>query len=206
MEKAFTAIGAFYNEEGTELVEVPDDELAIYKKVDEIIAGNSMGNPLSEENLAILRSYLPAIGSDEQSQDDNGSLQGKGTVTKKISGCGIEVEATGLLDVSSVWEQVHDRKQWSGLMKVKRLGGDAKVLELSFSFMNVSIGKGPDGKFEILYSANHTRSFTDPYHIADFDNGGTAEASRFDISKHVQWGYYMRCTCAVRTDQGTLLV
>ena len=53
---------------------------------------------------------------------------------------------------------------------------------------------------------HYARTFNDPYHLADFNDGGTAQAVRYDISKHIQWGFYMHCTCSVRTDEGTLLV
>ena len=207
MEKIYTAIGNFYNEEGLQLIDVPDSEEEIYAAVDDIIARNPMGSILSDEDLAVLRAYLPAIGTDEATQDGNYSLQGKGSVTKTgAEGCGIKVDAEGILEVKSQWEQHHDRKQWSGLMKVKRAGGEANVKELTFRFNYLSIGQDPEGKFEVLYSAQYERHFNDPYHLADFNNGGTAECSRFDISKHIQWGFYMKATCEVRTDEGTLLI
>ena len=204
MEKLYTAIGDFYNEEGTELIEVPADEQEIYSKVDEILDRCPMGTVLSDEDLAILRAYLPAIGCDEATRDANYSLQGKGEVTKKAAGCGIEVEATGKLDVESRWHA--ERKQWSGNMYVKRVGGEAQVKELTFEFFYLSIGMNNEGKFIILYSAHFARTFNDPYHLADFNGGGTAQASRYDISKHNQWGFYMHAQCKVRTDEGTLII
>ena len=206
MEKLYTAIGNFYNEDGIELIDVPADEQEIYAKVEEIMAKNPMSSVLSDEDVAVLRAYLPAIGSDEASQDDNYSLQGNGTVTKSAEGCGIAVDATGELDVTSRWEQHHDRKQWSGVMKVKRTGGEAKVKELTFDFYYLSIGKDAQGNFIVLYNEHYTRSFNDPYHLADFNGGGQAQASRYDISKHIQWGFFMHVQCSVRTDEGTLVI
>lgn len=206
MEKAFTAIGNFYNEEGTELVEVPASEEEIYAKIEYIIENNPMGSVLSDEDVKILRSYLPAVGSDEANQDGNGSLQGKGVVSKTAEGCGISVKATGTLSVESRWEQHHDRKQWTGNIDIERTGGDAQVKELAFNFQYISIGQNEEGQFIVLFSSNETRTFNDPYHLADFNNGGKAQASRAAISKFIQWGFFMRATCAVRTDQGTLLV
>lgn len=83
--------------------------------------------------MAVLRACLPAIGSDEQTQDDNGSLQGKGTVEIAGKGLGLEVEARGELAVESRWHA--ERKQWSGDMHVTRKGGDEKVKELAFDFL-----------------------------------------------------------------------
>ena len=206
MDKLYTAIGNFYNEEGTELIDVPSDEQEVYAKVEEIMAKNPVGSVLSDEDLAILRAYLPAIGSDEASQDENFSLQGCGTVTKMAAGCGISVDATGELDVTSRWEQHHDRKQWSGVMKVLRTGGKAAVKELSFDFYYLSVGMGVDGNFVVLYNEHYVRTFNDPYHLADFNGGGQAQASRYDISKHIQWGFYMHVQCSVRTDEGTLVI
>ena len=206
MEKLYTAIGAFYNEEGTELIDVPSDEQEVYAKVEEIMNTKTAGSKLSAEELAILRAYLPAIGCDEQTQDDNYSLQGKGTATKKAEGAGLSVEATGILDVESRWEQEHDRKQWSGTMKVKRTGGEGIVKELTFDFYYLSVGMDVEGDFVVLYNKHYNRTFNDPYHLKDFDEGGEAQASRYDISKHVQWGFYMHTTCTIRTDMGTLVL
>ena len=204
MEKLYMAIGDFYNEEGAELIDVPADEQEIYAKIDDIIARNPMSTVLSDEDVAILRAYLPAIGCDETSRDENGSLQGKAVVTKKAAGKGIEVEAKGALDVESRWHAA--RKQWTGHMYVTRTGGEAQVKELTFEFFNLSIGTNPEGQFIVLYSAHFERTFNDPYHLSDFNGGGTAQGSRYDISKHNQWGFYMHAQCKIRTDDGTLIV
>lgn len=202
MEKLFTAIGGFYNEEGTQLLSVPSDEQAIYAKVEEIMMRSPMGTVLKDEDVAILRSYLPAIGCDEASRDDSGSLQGKGEVLKKAEGCGISVDARGVLSVESRWHA--DRKQWTGIMYVTRTGGEAQVKELQFEFHYLSVGKDDQGRFIVLYNEIYHRSFNDPYHLADFNGGGTAQASRMDISKHAQWGFYMHVKCKVLTAEGTL--
>ena len=204
MEKLYTAIGDFYNEEDTELIDVPSDEETIYAKVEDVMKRNPMGSILSDEDVAVLRAYLPAIGTDESSRDDNYSLQGKGTVTKSAEGCGISVDATGELEVVSRWHA--DRKQWSGNMNVKRTGGTAEVKELMFEFYFLSIGQNAEGQFIVLFSEHYNRTFNDPYHLADFNGGGTAQASRFDISKHIQWGFYMHAKCGVRTNDGTLVI
>ena len=201
MEKVFTAIGDFYND-GGQTVDVPSDELEVYAKVEEIIARSPMGKILPDEDMAILRSYLPAIGCDEATQDNDGSLQGKGIVSKKAEGCGVVAEAIGELGVESRWHA--NRKQWTGNMKVTRIGGEAKVKELSFEFDYFSIGQDAQGNFIVLYNERYDRNFIDPYHLADFNNGGQAQASRCDISKHIQWGFYMRAKCFLRTDEGSL--
>lgn len=206
MEKFFTAIGDFYNGEDAELIDVPEDEQEIYAAIEKIMDECPAGTVLTKEQITILRAYLPAVGCDETSCDENHSLQGKATVTKTAEGCGIAVEATGELDVTSRWEQHHDRKQWSGRMQLKRVGGEAKVKELTFNFYYFSIGISVDNEPIVLFREHYTRTFNDPYHLADFNGGGTAQAVRYDISKHVQWGFFMKCTCGVRTDAGTLLV
>lgn len=206
MEKLFTAIGDFYNEEDAQLIDVPEDEKEVYAAVEKIMEECPAGTVLNKDQVAILRAYLPAIGCDEATRDDNYSLQGKGTVTKRSEGCGIVVDATGELDVTSRWEQHHDRKQWSGRMQIKRAGGEAQVKELTFNFYYLSIGVSVNNEPIVLFNEHFVRTFNDPYHLADFNGGGTAQAVRYDISKHVQWGFYMKCTCGVRTDEGTLLV
>ena len=204
MEKLYTAIGDFYNEEGSQLIDVPDSEEEIYAKVEEIMETCPAGTVLTGDQIQILRAYLPAIGCDEATRDDNYSLQGKGTVTKTAEGRGIKVDATGELEVVSRWHA--DRKQWSGNMNVKRIGGEAQVKELTFDFYFFSIGISVNNEPIVLFNEHYTRTFNDPYHLADFNGGGTAQASRFDISKHIQWGFYMHVKCSVRTDEGTLVI
>ena len=101
MEKLYTAIGDFYNEEDAQLIDVPEDEQEVYEAIEKIMEECPAGTVLSKDQVAILRAYLPAIGCDEATRDDNYSLQGKGTVTKRAEGCGIVVDATGMLDVTS---------------------------------------------------------------------------------------------------------
>ena len=204
MEKAYTAIGGFYNDESVQLIDVPADELEIYAAIEDIVDRYPMGSVIAPEDVAILRAYLPAIGSDEATQDADGSLEGKGLVTKKAEGCGVSVEAIGELSVESRWHA--NRKQWMGNVKVLRTGGDAYVKELSFEFVFLSIGIDAYGNFIVLYNERYLRSFNDPYHLSDFNGGGQAQASRFDISKHSQWGFYMRGKCRLLTDEGTLFV
>ncbi|MBQ6391444.1 MAG: hypothetical protein IJH88_07455 [Eggerthellaceae bacterium] len=206
MEKIYTAIGNFYNEDPSTLIDVPDDEQEIYATIEKIMETCPAGTELTNEQIQIIRAYLPAVGCDEATQDDNYSLQGKGTVTKTAEGCGIKVEATGELDVESRWEQHHDRKQWTGCMNVKRVGGEAEVKELTFDFYYFSVGLSVNNRPIVLYNEHYRRSFNDPYHLADFNGGGTAQASRCDISKHIQWGFYMHAKCSVRTDEGTLVI
>ena len=206
MEKAYTAIGDFYNEEGVELIDVPADEEEMYQAISKFIDENPMGTVIAADDLKMLRTYLPAIGCDETSRDGNGSLQGKGTVTKKKSGCGLDVEATGKLQVESRWEQHHDRKEWSGLFELERLGGEELILDFTCHFTYLSIGQNDAGEFCVLYSAKYDRKFTDSVHIKDVNGDGKASVSRFDISKHIQWGFFMLATCDVRTEQGTLRV
>ena len=204
MDKLYTAIGSFYNDESVQLIDVPADENEIYAKVEEIMAVCPMGTVLTDEQVAILRAYLPAIGCDEASQDDNYSLQGNGHVSKTAEGCGISVKADGYLTVESRWHA--DRKQWTGDMHVTRTGGEAKVKELVFDFYFFSIGQDVEGNFIVLYNAHYERAFIDPYHLADFNGGGTAQASRMDISKHIQWGFYMHVKCSILTAEGTLVL
>ena len=204
MEKLYTAIGDFYNEEGSQLIDVPDNEEEIYAAINEIMDTCPAGTVLSGDQIQILRAYLPAIGCDEATRDANYSLQGKGTVTKKAEGCGIAVEVRGELEVESRWHA--ERKQWTGDMYITRCGGEAQVKELTFDFRYFSIGISVDNKPIVLYNEHYSRTFNDPYHLSDFNGGGTAQASRIDISKHIQWGFYMHASCRVRTDEGTLLV
>lgn len=204
MDKFITSIGNFYNSEDAQLIDVPADESEIHAKILEIMDRCPSSTELSDDDFAVLRAYLPAIGCAEATQDDNGSLQGKEVVKGTAEGCGIEVEKTGTVEVVSRWHA--ERKQWSADMAVTRKGGTLKAKELTFDFYFLSIGVSSNNKPIILFNEHYTRTFNDPRHLEDFNNGGTAQGSRFDISKHNQWGYYVRCTCSILTDEGTLLV
>ncbi len=204
MEKFIAAIGDFYNSEDAQLIDVPNDEAEVNAKIDEIMARCPAGTELSDEDFTILRAYLPAIGCDEKSADDNYSLQGKGVITNTAEGAGIAVEKTGTLEVESRWHS--ERKQWVADMALSRTGGELEAKELKFDFYFLSIGVNSNEKPFVLFNEHYTRTFTDPYHLKDFNGGGQAQASRFDISKHNQWGFYIRATCTILTDQGTLTV
>lgn len=204
MEKAYNAIGGFYNAEGTELAPVPEDMAEVVETVEDILSKYGNAAVISDEDAKILRSYLPAIGSDEAGQDGNGALIGRGVTKKTVSGCGVTVEAEADLEVSTQWEQYHDRKQWKGIMKAKKIEG-IPVRALIFNFKYVSICQNAEGKFYIFYCRDYERVFNDPRHVEDFNNGGTAEGSRIEISKGLQWGFYMSCKISVRTAEGTLV-
>ena len=204
MEKTICAIGDFYNSEDAQLIDVPADEAQVHAAIKDIMSRCSAGTELSDEDFAVLRAYLPAIGCDERSSDENGSLQGKGVITGAAEGCGIAVEKTGTLEVVSRWHA--ERKQWSGDMAISRTGGALEAKELSFDFYFLSIGLSSNNKPLVLFNEHYTRVFNDPYHLKDFNSGGKALVSRFDISKHNQWGFYMCATCGIRTSEGTLVV
>lgn len=203
MEKTYAAIGGFAGDGGA-TVDVPATDKEMCDKVEEIMASCPMGTVLTGEQVAILRTYLTEIGCDEVSQDYDGSLQGKGSVSIGAEGCGISVEARGDLEVESRWHA--ERKQWTGDMHVTRMGGDKVVKELAFDFYYFSIGQDAKGQFIVLYNEHYDRTFIDPYHLADFNGGGTAQASRLDISKHIQWGFYMHVKCSILTAEGTLVL
>lgn len=206
MEKLYAAIGDFYNEEGTELIAVPENKVEVFEAVEKIMKECPASTILTDDQIKILRAYLPAIGCTETSRDENGSLEGKGVVTKKAEGAGIAVDAEALLQVHSQWEQQHDRKEWIGDMRITRTGGEAVVKELKIDLYFLSIGQDDHGNFIVLYNEHYDRVFNDPFHLLDFSNGGQAQASRFDISKHIQWGFYMHAKATILTDDGTLYV
>lgn len=204
MAKLFTAIADFANE-GVELVEIPENKEELYAKIESVLAEYPTGAVIAGDDLLTLRSYLAAIGSDETTVAENGTLQGKGVIEKVAEGAGVTCKATSWLEVKSAWDR--DRHEWSAKMDITKIGGDARVLELTFCFEFVSFGATADGQdFEIMINDRYERVFNDTFHINDFNNGGTAIGSRYDTSKFIQWGYFVRATCAVRTTEGTLLV
>lgn len=70
MEKIYTAIGNFYNEDPSTLIDVPDDEQEIYATIEKIMETCPAGTELTNEQIQIIRAYLPAVGCDEATQDD----------------------------------------------------------------------------------------------------------------------------------------
>ena len=71
MEKIYTAIGNFYIEDPSTLIDVPDDEQEIYATIEKIMETCPAGTELTNEQIQIIRAYLPAVGCDEATQDDN---------------------------------------------------------------------------------------------------------------------------------------
>ena len=116
MDKFIASIGNFYNSEDAQLIDVPADEAEIHAKIIEIMDRCPSSTELSDDDFAVLRAYLPAIGCAEATQDNNGSLQGKEVVANTAEGCGIEVEKSGTVEVVSRWHA--ERKQWSGDMSL----------------------------------------------------------------------------------------
>ncbi|MDO4503016.1 MAG: hypothetical protein Q4D06_07505 [Coriobacteriia bacterium] len=200
------AIGAYLNNEGAELIAVPEDREEIIAKVKEVMDANQPGSILSEDDLAILRAYLPAIGAAESTVNPTGGLNGKGKETVTVEGGGITVEATGTLDVTSVWEDFHDRKQWTGDMKIRKTDGTAPTMRIDFNFRFFGIGLDADGNHVVLHNKVQGRPFSDAVHTADFDAGNVAETCRIDISTFVQDGFFLAAECNIRTTAGLLTI
>ena len=204
MEKTVASIGNYYNEEGYQPIAAPDNQAEIDAKILDIMERNPASSVLSDDDLNILRAYLPALGCEEMSTGDNGSIQGKGTVKRTSEGAGVKVESTGTVEVESIWHA--DRKQWIGDMRIKRVGGEAKAKEIKFDFYFLSVGMSDDNEPIVLFNEHYDRVYTDTFHLNDFDEGGVAQTSRFDISKHVQWGFFAMVTCTILTNEGTLQI
>ena len=203
MEKTRAAIGSF-NATGGATVDLPATDKEMCDKIEEIMAACPMGTVLTNDQIAILGTYLNAIGCDNVTQDYEGSFEGSGSVATSAEGCGVSAEARCGLSVEGRWGAT--RKQWTGDMQVTRTGGTENVSRVAFDFYFLSIGKDSQNRLIVLYNEHYDRAFTDPYHIEDFNGGGTARASRIDISKHVQVGFYMSAKCSLLTSQGTLVL
>lgn len=208
MEKKVQAIGGMRVAEGAVVAEPPEDSVQLYHELMETLSKYNMSSDLSEEDLKILCGYLPALGADEYQDADDGTLQGNGAFEKEIEGAGITVKSSASLDCTSLWGAEHMRKQWTGIVDVTKVAGDARVLEIGFNFGFYSFGYGPapDYKLQLLYHGNYSRVYDDPNTIARFEAGEPVGGSRIDISKHVQQGFFMFAKAIIRTTEGTLII
>lgn len=208
MEKNVQAIGGMRVAEGAEVAQPPEDSVELYHKLMETLNKYNMSATLSDDDLKLLCGYLPALGADEYQDADDGTLQGNGKFEKEVEGAGLKVKATASLDCTSLWGAEHMRKQWTGIIDVTKIGGEARVLEIGFNFGFYSFGYGPapDYKFQLLYHGNYSRVYDDTNTLNRFENGETVGGSRIDISKHVQQGFFMFAKCVIRTTEGTLII
>ncbi len=192
--KQFAAVGTF-GDDGTEnTVDVPGDIAEVLSKMDEITAKYDMGDILSDEDKAIVKAYLPAIGVDETSLSADNALVGEGTFAFDRSELGLDLHAEGEMGCKGVGE---GRIEWNARLDVKKTGGEGAVNSLKFIFQGIGFGVGPTGAMKVIYKRDFDRTFK----AAD-----AASASFFDRYTLAQWGFYYTARCEVLTDEGTIVL
>lgn len=193
-EKNFAVVGTFADDGNPNTVTVPSSTDEIIAKLDEIAAKYQMGEVLSEEDNAIVKAYLPAIGADESSISADGALVGGGRFAFDRSELGCDVHAEGLLSCEGVGE---GRIQLWTEMHVKKTGGDTEVLGYRFAFQGVGFGVGPTGAMKVIYKRNFAR---------EFGAAESAVASFCDRYTLAQWGFYYTAQCDLVTSKGIVTI
>lgn len=190
--KSFAAVATFAENEEAAAVEVPGDIAEVRAKLQEIADKYGMGEVLSDEDQLIIKAYLPAIGCNEVGVSPDNALVGGGSYAFERSELGCDFKVEGNMWCKGVGE---GRIEYYNEMKVAKTGGDAKVLDMAFTFRGVSYGMGPSGALKVLYKREFTRSFS----------GVDAAAASFDDRyTFTQWGFFYTASCDVATSKGTV--
>lgn len=196
MEKNFAAIGYFYNDENTQLADVPAEPKDVVAKVYEIVNASPAGTVLSAEDSAIVRAYLAAIGSASVTNSTDGALQGCEESEYAVEGAGAKLAVKSELECKGVWDRT--RMQWTGKMTVAEEGG-AGIISCEFTFTYASFTVTADGRVKVLYTSTHSRKYEGVYAESPI------VSTFIGTSNNVQWGYFMGACCKVVTEEGVVV-
>lgn len=192
--KAFAAVGAFADDGSENTVTVPGNVAEVIAALDEIVAKYDMGEALSEEDKAIVKAYLPAIGADDTSLSADNAFVGEGSFAFDHSELGCDVHVEGKAGCRGVGE---GRIEWSNEMSVTKTGGTTDITDFAFRFQGVGFGVGPTGIMKVIYKRDFSRAF---------EASESAFASIIDRYTLIQWGFYYKATCKLSTSKGDITI
>lgn len=192
--KQFAAVGTFADDGTENTVAVPEDIAEVLAKMDEIADKYEMGDVLSEEDNAIVKAYLPAVGVDESGLSADNAFVGSGSFAFDRSELGCDVHAEGEMGCKGVGE---GRIEWNAHLNIKQTGGDATISSLKFNFQGIGFGVGPTGVMKVIYKRDFSRTFAPAEAMT---------ASFFDRYTLSQWGFYYTASCEILTDKGTIII
>ena len=192
--KSFAAVGVFAESEEGVSVAVPESIDEITAALNELVDRYEMGEVISEEDQAIVKAYLPVVGTDECSLSADNSLVGEGQFEYDLSESGCDLHVKGALGCKGVGE---NRIEWWGDMSVAKTGGDTAITNFEFTFRGACFGVGPTGVMKMIYKREFTR---------DFNASEAASGSFFDRYTLTQWGFYFTGTCKLSTSKGDIVV
>ena len=192
--KHYAAVATFAQSDEASTIEVPGDVAEVIAALDEIVAKYDMGDAISEEDQAIVKAYLPAIGVDSSELSQDNALVGEGSYAFDKSELGCDLHAEGRMGCRGAGE---GRIEWWADMAVSKTGGEARIANFKFTFQGAGFGVGPTGVMKLIYKRDFSR---------DFGASDSAAASFFDRYTLTQWGFYYTSTCEVLTEKGTIVV
>lgn len=193
-DKQYAAVATFAQSDEAGTIEVPGDVAEVIAALDGIVAKYDMGDAISEEDQAIVKAYLPAIGADSSELSQDNALVGEGSYAFDKSELGCDLHAEGRMGCRGAGE---GRIEWWADMAVSKTGGEARIANFKFTFKGAGFGVGPTGVMKLIYKRDFSR---------DFNASESAAGSFFDRYTLTQWGFYYTSTCEVLTDKGTIVV
>lgn len=192
--KAYAAVATFAQSEDAGSVEIPSDINEVLATLDAIVDKYDMGDAISDEDQAIVKAYLPAVGVDASELSQDNALVGEGSYAFDKSELGCDLHAEGRMGCKGAGE---GRIEWWADMAVTKTGGDTRIANFKFTFRGAGFGVGPTGVMKLIYKRGFTR---------DFNANESAAGSFFDRYTLTQWGFYYTSECEVLTDKGTIVV
>ena len=193
-DKHYAAVATFAQSDDAGNIEVPGDIAEVIAALDAIVAKYDMGDVIAEEDQAIIKAYLPAVGVDSSELSPDNALVGAGTYAFDMSELDCDLHVEGNMGCSGAGE---GRIEWWADMAVKKTGGDASIANFKFTFQGAGFGVGPTGVMKLIYKRDFTR---------DFNASEAAAGSFYDRYTLTQWGFYYTSQCEVLTDKGTVVV
>ena len=188
-----------------DVAEAPSDAAQAVLTVEQALTKYALldNNALSQEDFELIACCLDTIGNEETTIANDGSLQGKGTVSFVAGDSHAAVEIVTDIEVKNIWDR--SRREWACTMGVRRAAGKVNAEMLLFKFHFASFGASDEGSPIVLFDFTYERKMDDPRLIANFNKGAQVKMSEYDITSNVQWGYMIVAHCDIRFEDGAVI-
>ena len=194
MANSIAAVGIFADDASIPSVDVPQDLNEVVDTLNKIVDKYETGDVISDEDKAIVKSYLQAIGVDETSLSSYDALIGTGKFEFDRSELGLDVHVNGYCGCEDSGE---GRIVYMDEMNITKTGGDTEIRAFDFTMRGASFGMGPSGQMKLIYKREFKR---------DFAGGDSAGMSFFDRYTLTTWGFFFSCTCKLTTSKGDIII
>lgn len=183
----------------------PEDASGAVSCVERILAAVDArhDNRLSEEEFELIAHCLDLIGSEEASVSEDGSLQGKGSISFDTPPAAPLLRVATDIEVKNVWDRT--RHEWACTMGLQKLAGCPDAEKACFTFHFASFGASDQGEPVVLFDFSYERTMDAPSQIRNFNKGAALKASEYDITSNVQWGYLIVAHCRIFLADGTVI-